>query len=172
MTPGRDESGSVESTAVSMRTMKRMKSFATTIEIDASRDRVWSILGDVVGWPRWTPTVTSVRPCGDGTLAPGAVFEVKQPGVPAARFAVESCVTGESFRWSSTFGGVTSRADHLIEALDGDRSRVTLTFAVEGPLSAGIWLLASGKIRRFVELEAHSLRIAAEESQPESSGRF
>jgi hypothetical protein len=44
-----------------------MKSFAATISIRATPDRIWSILTDAARYPDWNPTVTKV----DGTIAPG-----------------------------------------------------------------------------------------------------
>lgn len=34
-----------------------MKSFATRIDIQAPADRIWRILTDLPGWPRWNTTV-------------------------------------------------------------------------------------------------------------------
>ena len=146
------------------------RSFHTVTEIDASAESVWRLLGDVVGWPKWTPTVTQVRPLGEPDLVPGAAFEVRQPGVPTAVFTVESCAVGRSFVWTSRSAGVRNAADHVIDELDPHRCRVTLSFSMAGPAAAAVWSLAGRKIRRFVELEARSLKAAAEAAESGQHG--
>ena len=43
------------------------------IDIDAPADLVWSVYSDVVGWPAWTASVTSVE------LSPGMLSVISKP---------------------------------------------------------------------------------------------
>ena len=56
----------------------------TSIEIDAPPERVWSILTDFAGYPRWNPFVRSI----DGELEVGKTLDVAvhPPGGRAMKF--------------------------------------------------------------------------------------
>lgn len=138
------------------------RSHEVEIVVQAPSSNVWAILSDVTAWPSWTPTVTRVHPLGNPRLETGAKFEVRQPGVPKASFTVDHYVEGRSFRWTSQTLGIKSVADHVITDDGLNRSKVTLTFEMEGRAAVIAWLLSGGKVRRFVNLEAQSLKAAAE----------
>lgn len=76
-----------------------MYRIATEIEIAAPADRVWAVLTDFSGYPRWNPFIRSVA----GTLQEGATLTVhiQPPGAKAMRFrprvlAVQPC---RELRW-------------------------------------------------------------------------
>ena len=141
------------------------RSYETAIDISASSASVWALLGEVTSWPTWTPTVTTVRPLGDPKLSQGAIFEVKQPGLPKAKFTVESCVDGQSFRWSSHSNGVHSSADHVIESRGPKQCQVTLKFTITSRIVTVAWWMTRKRIRRYVDLEAQCLKAAAEKNE-------
>jgi hypothetical protein len=136
--------------------------YQTVVDMNASTAVVWKILHDVTEWPSWTPTVTSVRPRGGTRLDDGAMFDVKQPGVPTATYVVKSCIEGESFLWEARAAGLRNSADHSLEKLGTGGCRLTLTFTMEGRGAAVAWMFNGRKIREFVNLEARSLKFAAE----------
>ena len=141
------------------------RSYEVSVDLSASSASVWALLGEVTSWPTWTPTVTTVRPLGDPKLSQGAIFEVKQPGLPKAKFTVESCVDGQSFRWSSHSNGVHSSADHVIESRGPNQCRVTLKFRITSRMVRVAWWMTRKKVCRFVDLEALSLKVAAEKNE-------
>lgn len=138
------------------------RSFVSEAVINAPVGVVWSVLSDVESWPSWTPTMTSVvRKSGSG-FSVGSLYEVKQPGLTKAAFTVESIDDGEAFSWTSTAIGVTTRADHVLTSVSDRMTRVQLVLEMEGAIAPLVWLLAGRKVRSFVELEAASLKSAAE----------
>jgi hypothetical protein len=50
-----------------------------TTTIQAPVERIWSLLTDIDGWPRWNPAVQQARI--RGAVAPGTVFEWKSGGM-------------------------------------------------------------------------------------------
>lgn len=136
--------------------------YQTAIDIYASTAVVWGILHNVTEWPSWTSTVTSVRPRGDTRLVDGAMFDVRQPGVPTATYVVKSCISEKSFMWESRAVGLRNSADHVLEDLGNGSCRLTLTFTTEGRIAAAAWLFTGRRIRKFVDVEARSLKLAAE----------
>lgn len=70
-----------------------MKAFQSRISIRATPDRIWSILTDASGYPRWNPTVTKVdgrialgeRITVHATISPGRAFPVSVVGADAPR---------------------------------------------------------------------------------------
>jgi hypothetical protein len=93
-------------------------SCAITCRIAASPDRIWALLTDAGGFPRWNSTVTSIG----GTIALGETLELKVPTAPTRTFKprVTALEPGKSMVWSDgmapMFKGVrtyalTPRAD-------------------------------------------------------------
>lgn len=103
-----------------------MRELATSIEIDAPPDRVWSVLTDFDSFPDWNPFIRSAR----GEVEPGAKLEVRiePPGGRAMTFKPTVLVAepGRELRWlgrlllPGLFDG-----EHIfrIEPLESGRSR-------------------------------------------------
>jgi hypothetical protein len=136
--------------------------FETTIDIDAAAPKVWSVLADVVRWPDWTPTMNEVRlvgPGGEGAhLGSASSAEIRQPKLPRAVWKVTEFEDGHRFAWAAGGPGVHTVGDHVVEPLDADRCRVRLGIETTGALSRPFWLFAGSLTRRYVTLEADSLK--------------
>lgn len=115
------------------------------MDIEAGADQVWAVLVDIGHWPSWNPTVTSVRPLQDGPFGLGSTAEVRQPKLPQATWRVSRYESGERFEWITTSPGVTTRADHHVEPLDGGRSHLTLELHQTGPLAGLVWCSSSAR---------------------------
>jgi uncharacterized membrane protein len=132
--------------------------FKVSKEIAAPQEQIWSVLSDVAGWPRWCPTMTNVRRLDPGPLAFASAARVRQPRLPATLWRVTEFEPGSRFEWSATALGVTTRGDHRVERLDGRRSRVTLTLSQTGVLAPLLGLLYGRLSRRYISMEAASLK--------------
>ena len=128
-------------------------------------ETVWQVLVDVTQWPRWLPTVDSVRRLDRGRFGFDSAAEVRQPRLPRNVWRVTQYEPGRRFEWTTRSPGVQIRGDHLVEPLDGGRSRVTLTIAPSGPLSSLVELFYGRMNRRYLTLEARSLKRHCETSQ-------
>jgi uncharacterized membrane protein len=131
--------------------------FETSIEIDAPREQVWATMVAVEEWPDWNPTTTSVERLG-GPLAPDAEVRIKQPRLPTAVWKVTAFDPGTSFVWRSARPGVTTVGTHVISAGEGDRVKVTLGIHQSGAIAPVLGLFVSGLARRYVQMEAASLK--------------
>jgi hypothetical protein len=67
-----------------MAPLHRTHRIDTSIEIDAPAARVWSILMDFAGYPRWNPFVRSIA--GDTEVGATLVVSIEPPGGRAMRF--------------------------------------------------------------------------------------
>jgi hypothetical protein len=80
------------------------KHLASSIDIDASPERVWHVLTDFAAYREWNPFITSVR----GTAEPGSRLTVRmQPvGARAVTLAprVLEAVRGRRLRWLGRVG--------------------------------------------------------------------
>ena len=63
----------------------KMKSFFSTILIDAPASRVWGILTDLASWPTWNTTVDNV----DGSAALGNTITVYAKASPGRAFPLK-----------------------------------------------------------------------------------
>lgn len=127
-------------------------------EIDGAPSDVWAVLADVERWPDWCPTMTSVQRLDDGPFGVGSAAEIRQPKLPRAIWRVTEFEPGRRFQWTTTSLGVTTSGDHRIDPLPGGRARITLTIEVTGALAALLTVVVWPMTRRYVTLEASSLK--------------
>jgi uncharacterized protein YndB with AHSA1/START domain len=130
--------------------------------IDATADRVWSLVGDLERWDEMLPTiqkVTRLEP--DTPIGVGSRFEVRQPGLPKAVYEITEWEPGSGFVWVASAPGVRTTATHRVDTGTGG-TRLTLGITWTGPLAGVVRLLMSGKTRRMVEREADTFTRLAE----------
>jgi uncharacterized membrane protein len=139
--------------------------FQTTVEISAPAARVWDVLADVTTWPSWTSSVTSAELSSGELLGLGAEVRVRQPRLAPAVWRVTRFEAGRSFQWTSSSGGVTSVADHVLTDLNG-MTHVLLTVDQSGLLAPLIGLAFGGLTRRYMRTEAEGLKRRSEQAGP------
>ena len=81
-----------------------MAGYVRTIDIAATPDAVWSVLGDVEKWPQWTPSILTVERLEQGAFAIGSTARVKPKGFP------ESLLTVTEYAPASTRATVGSKS--------------------------------------------------------------
>jgi carbon monoxide dehydrogenase subunit G len=138
-----------------------MKDFSIVVQIDASPSRVWEVMSDVERWHEWTPTVISVRRTNAGPFRIGARARIRQPRLPAADWMVTALTEGRAFDWESRAPGMRVLARHTIEP-SGAGSRVTLSVQFGGAIGNVFGRVTAGLNRRYIALEADSLKRRAE----------
>jgi uncharacterized membrane protein len=110
-----------------------------SIDIDAPREKVWTVMTDVERWPEWTASVTSV-----------ALLD--------AVWTVTACEPEHYFAWQTGAPGVRTVAGHRVEATGSNGTRVTLSLSWRGPLAPLIGLLYGKQSRHYVGMEAQGLK--------------
>lgn len=60
-----------------------MPRYEARVTINGNREAVWKILSNVVAWPEWLPTVTSVEPLDGAALQIGRKYLISQPNLRA-----------------------------------------------------------------------------------------
>jgi hypothetical protein len=100
----------------------------TSIEIDASPEKVWSILTDFVGMASWNPFIKSIS----GALAPGSTLAVHiaPPGKSGMQFkpTVLAANRERELRWLGRVllpGIFDGEHYFLLEPIGSDRTRLT-----------------------------------------------
>jgi hypothetical protein len=141
-----------------------MRELATSIEVDATPERVWSVLTDFESFPDWNPFIRSAS----GEVEPGAKLEVRlePPGGRAMTFKPTVLVAepARELRWLGRLllPGVFD-GEHIfrIEPLEGGRSRF-----VQAERFSGMLVPLFGKTleqtRRGFEAMNEALRRRAE----------
>jgi uncharacterized protein YndB with AHSA1/START domain len=100
-------------------------------DIHAPVEAVWAATIDVESWPRYTPTITSVRRLDAAPLAVGHRAEVRQPGQRPTIWTVTTIEPSRRFEWRASVFGVRTTAAHLLEPIEGG-CRNTLRLTLEG----------------------------------------
>lgn len=139
-----------------------MPTFRASALIDAPPQIVWRRLADVTGWPAWLPTVDRVEPLGATTLCVGAKFRVVQPRLRPMVWQVVELHPDGRFAWAAASPGLSLWANHTVAAAGDGGARVDLEFRFAGPLGAIVGWLAGSLTRRYLALEAASLKACAE----------
>jgi uncharacterized protein YndB with AHSA1/START domain len=142
-----------------------MKTFSISIDIDASSERVWSIISDVEHWHEWTPSVRSVRKFGGDNLRVGTRAIIRQPKMPPALWRVTALEPGRSFTWVSRGPGMLVTARHSVEST-GRGSRATLSIAYDGLLTPLLLWMTKDINEPYLAMEANGLKRRSESREP------
>jgi len=136
--------------------------FEESIDIDAQQERVWEVLSDLEAWPRRIETVDVVELLTPAPVAKGSQVRLKQPKLPEGTWDITVWDSPSYFEWCQKSGGMTSVAGHRVEALDGTRSRLTLSLDMRGLLIPVVTLFFRGLTNRYMTIEAQGIKHAAE----------
>jgi carbon monoxide dehydrogenase subunit G len=134
-----------------------------SIDIDATPDAVWRVLGDVEAWPAWTPSVRRIVRLDPGPPHVGQRLRISQPRFPTTVWRLTELVEGRVVVWRAGGPGARATASHAIEP-HAAGTRVTLSLTLRGPLGLLVGVLTGGLTRRYLELETAGLKRAAEQS--------
>jgi uncharacterized membrane protein len=134
---------------------------SVTAVASAPPETVWRLFTDVERWPELNNNVTEVRRLGDGPLRVGSEAQIRQPGMPVARWRVTELDPGRSFTWETALRGLTAVGGHVVEP-DAAGSVITITLGWRGPLAPVVATLLGRRARRSITLELESFRRGAE----------
>ena len=135
--------------------------FEQSIDVDARQQRVWEVLTDLERWPQRIETVDVVELLTPAPVGEGSRVRLKQPKLPEGTWEVTVWDAPSYFEFRQKSGGITNVAGHRVEALEGGRSRLTLTLDMRG-LLVPVALFYKGLTNRYMTIEAQGMKRAAE----------
>ncbi len=138
--------------------------FEESIDIDAGQQRVWEVLSDIEAWPRRIETVDVAELLTPAPVAKGSRVRLKQPKLGESTWDITVWDAPSYFEMRQKSGGVASVAGHRVEALEGDRSRLTLTLDMRG-LMIPVVAMFRGLTTRYMTSEAQDMKHAAESAE-------
>ena len=97
-------------------------------------------------------------------MAQGSRVCLKQPKLPEGTWEVTVWDAPTYFEFRQKARGMTSVAGHRVEALEEQRSRLTLSLDMRGFLIPFIALFSKGMIKRYLTSEAQGMKQASESS--------
>jgi len=136
--------------------------YARTDTIAAQPSDVWAVLTDIEHWPDWTASMREITRLDSGPLRVGSTARVQQPAGRPMVFTVTELTAERSFTWTASAAGIRSTGYHELTPTDSGVQAV-LTFTLTGPMAWLGRLLAAGRIRGYVDMEADGLKRASEE---------
>lgn len=139
--------------------------FEESIDVEARQQRVWEVLSDLEAWPRHIETVEDVELLTPGPVAEGSRVRLKQPKLPEGEWEITVWDAPTYFEFRQKSGGVTNVARHRVEALEGGRSRLTLSLDMRGLLVPVVGLFYKGLTQRYMTVEAQGMKDAAESAE-------
>src|ERR1700754_4621714 len=99
-----------------------------------------------------------VRRLDQGPFGLNSVAEVRQPRLPRNIWRVTEFEVGRRFEWATSSPGITVRGDHWIPPIGADRCELSLALTESGPLSMIVRPVYGSLNRRYLRLEADSMR--------------
>jgi uncharacterized protein YndB with AHSA1/START domain len=100
-----------------------MWDFEHSVEVHASRERVWALWTDIPGWPSWNPGVARAEL--DGPMAEGATGTIRAAGGPTSALRVLEVVPDRSFVTEASERFMRLRFEHELGEADGGQLRLT-----------------------------------------------
>jgi hypothetical protein len=139
---------------------------AATIDIDAPRERVWSILVDIARYPEWNPFTKRI----EATLKIGdpVILHVQmKPGQQTMRQPekMTSYVEGEELGWGTTMvHPAVLKANRIQKLIDlgGGRTRYESVDRFEGAIVPLVMALYGKHVQRGFDETANALKARAE----------
>lgn len=142
-----------------------MAVFRASLDIRAPADQVFAVWSNVVDWPSWTASITSVESRGAGCLSVGARYRVRQPRLPAAEWTVTEIVPDHGFTWSTGALGVSTLGVHVVDPTPGG-CRAVAELEHRGPLAPVVAALTRRLTAHYLEMELAGLRDRCEGPYP------
>ena len=138
------------------------RTFESSIEIDRPAEAVFAVFSDVVAWPSWTESITSVERLDAGPLGVGSQAKIRQPRLPPATWTVTELVPGRSFTWEARGPGVRTVGRHEVEPRnDGCTARSILE--QHGPLGLILGTVYARLTRKYLAMESAGLKERCEQ---------
>ncbi|THV42176.1 SRPBCC family protein [Glycomyces buryatensis] len=129
--------------------------------ISAPASVVWDLTVDIERWPDFTPTMQHIELLDPAPLGVGGRARIKQPMQPKAIWTVTEFEPGSRLVWETRHRGLTLAGAHLVEDVDGDTCRNTLSVEATGRAAGPFTLLFGATLRRFIARENEGFRAAA-----------
>ena len=136
--------------------------YTRTDTIAAGPADVWAVLADVERWPDWTASMREITRLDSGPLRVGSTARVRQPSGRPMVWTVTELEPERSFTWTASAPGLRFTGFHELHPA-GVGVQAVLTFTLTGRMSWLARLLAGGRIRRYVDMEAIGLKSHAEQ---------
>jgi hypothetical protein len=136
--------------------------FEKSIDIAAPKLRVWDVLSNLEAWPRRIETVELVELLTPAPIGEGSRVRLKQPKLPEGIWDITVWDAPSYFEYRQRSRGMTSVAGHRVEALEEDRSRLTLSLDIRGFLIPLVALFSKNMINRYMTSEAQGMKQSSE----------
>ena len=135
-----------------------------TIEINASRERVWQVTVDVEAWPKWSPVMETIRREDTGDFKLGSSALIKQKQMAETRWTVTEIDPGHRFTWQARSLGIDMIATHSI--VPGE-SAVTsiLRIEMDGLLIKLLGPIMKALVAKSLKVENRGLKHYCESGQ-------
>jgi uncharacterized membrane protein len=139
-----------------------MKSYESSLLVDAPGDKVWGVVSNVAAWPRWLPTISRIDALDGPELGLGFRFVVHQPKLKPATWKITQLDPPRLFAWEARYPGLRVIAEHAVIAETPRSARVGLRMTFAGLFGA----MAATRLRTVTEdylaQEAAAFRRTAE----------
>jgi hypothetical protein len=146
-----------------------MKTFDTTLEIDAPAGQVWAVLTDFAAYPEWNPALPKIS--GDLSVGSTLSMELDLGGKRmAVTAAVQELEPGRRFSWKGHLGAdvlFTGRREFTVSSTGPGTSSCRHVESLQG-LIVPLFMLAKGKA---VAGHHHGLNVAVKQRAEELASR-
>ncbi|MEV4310682.1 SRPBCC family protein [Actinocrispum sp. NPDC049592] len=111
---------------------------------DASTDAVYALWADVTRWAEWDTSIVGITI--DGPFAAGSRGTMTIEGMPPIPYTLTEVTVGRSFSDETAIPGAVLRFGHVVETVDGGRTKVTHRVEIEGENAAELGPMVTGDV--------------------------
>jgi hypothetical protein len=127
------------------------------VETRAAPERIWALLRDVAGWPRWNAGIERIEL--HGAFAEGAWLTMQPPGQQPLRSQLLEVRENQGFVDETRVGDLVVRVAHRIEPLRAG-ARVTYSIEAAGPGAAEIGPMVAADFPQVLAALAAAAEVA------------
>ena len=109
-----------------------MKSFESSVLVDAPTEKAWGVVSNVAAWPRCLATVSKIDALDGAALGIGCRFVVHQPKLKPATWKITRLDPPRLFVWEARYPGLRIIAEHAVIEETPRRARVVLRMTFAG----------------------------------------
>src|SRR5262249_39735798 len=122
--------------------------------------RIFGLLQDAAGWPRWNPNFRSATPLAPGPVAVGHRVKLQPADGPEATLELAEMTPGKKLVWKASVMGMTVVTTYTLG--DGAPVPVTFDLRIEGGLGALMGGFMKTKAERTLNEGIDALKRTAE----------
>ncbi len=145
-----------------------MWEFEDSVQAPTSRERIWALLMEVPGWPRWNPGVGRAEL--EGPVREGATGTIRAAGGPTSNLKILEIEPEQRLVTEASERFMRLRFEHELADVQGGQLRISLRVRMTGPATPLMRHTVGARLERSIPAALAGLVELAATVPPGESG--